>query len=406
MVPMEIGRKLFKDLWNEIREPQALILTGPRQVGKTTLMRALEASAKAAGMRTRYLDLEQPSDLASLKGGRKEIIDALVLEVDVVFVDEFYYLEDAGRIFKAIYDRAAAGGRRVKIVASGSSSVEIHGHLKESLAGRTITYRIFPLSYEEYRSWDSKDRPDFGEYLRYGGLPGLSRARSPERKQRLLQEYLSTYIFKDIKGLIREENIRAFNQLLYILAQNQGQLIEASGLARDLGLTPPTISSYLTILDRTYVNLLIPSYHTNLANELKKSRKTYLFDLGIRNIILKDFRPAEVREDRGGIYESHVLLTLLPLLQPNMELRFWRTKKQEEVDFVLLVDRQPFPIEVKTAWDRRSPPPGISAFCRRYPNTRTTFTIGARGGKTLKDGSTEHRFVAIEDVAGIPGWLR
>jgi predicted AAA+ superfamily ATPase len=91
MVQMEIGRKVFKDLWREIEEPEVLILTGPRQVGKTTLMRALEASAESAGMKTRFLDLEQPADLASLTGGRQEIIDTLVLGVDIVFVDEFYY---------------------------------------------------------------------------------------------------------------------------------------------------------------------------------------------------------------------------------------------------------------------------------------------------------------------------
>jgi predicted AAA+ superfamily ATPase len=106
--------------------------------------------------------------------------------------------------------------------------------------------------------------------------------------------------------------------------------VEASSLARELGVSAPTVSNYLTVLDQTYVNFLLPSDHSNLANELKKSRKTYLYDLGIRNSVLKDFRPTAEREDRGAIHESHVFLTLLPLLSPNMELRFWRTKKAEE----------------------------------------------------------------------------
>lgn len=267
-------------------------------------MRRLESDARAAGHRTRYLDLEHPSDLTFLQGQAAEVIESLTANVDLVFVDEFYYLKDAGRLFKAIYDRSERTGKRVKIVASGSSSVEVHAHLRESLAGRRITYRVFPLSWMEYRDWDSPIRPSFEDYLRYGGLPGLSSVGNEERKQQLLQDYLSTYLFKDVKGLVKEENIRAFNHLLHLLAQNQGQIVEASSLARELGVSAPTVSNYLTVLDRTYVNFLLPSYHSNLANELKKSRKTYLYDLGIRNSILEDFRPSGEREDRGAIHES------------------------------------------------------------------------------------------------------
>jgi hypothetical protein len=370
-------------------------------VGKTTLLRALDAAAREAGKKTRYLDLEQPEDLAALKGDKRQIIEVLTRGVDLVFIDEFYYLEDAGRVFKAIFDRGESRGHRVKIIASGSSSVQIHGHLKESLAGRTITYRLFPLSCDEYRAWDSPHRPDLKEYLSYGGLPGLSQAVDPARKQRLLQDYLSTYLFKDIKGLVREENIRAFNQLLYLLAQNVGQLVEVSSLSRELGLTAPTVARYLSILDQTYVNMLIPSYHSNLANELKKSRKTYLYDLGIRNIILKDFSAPEGREDRGAIYESYVFLTLLPLLAPNMEMRFWRTKKQEEVDFVILVNRRPYPIEVKAGWKAHAPPPGLSAFTRKYPDTRATFTVSATSREPLVDKPTTHHFLSFDEVAEV-----
>ncbi len=396
-----IGRRVYNDLRRELQEPQVLVLVGPRQVGKTTLLQHLEADARGEGSRTRYFDLEQPGDLARLTGSASEVVDALTSDVDLVLVDEFYYLEDAGRLFKAIYDRSARTGRRVKVVISGSSSIEIHTHLRESLAGRRVTYRIFPLTWSEYRGWRSGDRPSFLNYLRYGGLPGLSSVREGDRKERLLQEYLSTYLFKDIKGLVKEENVRAFNHLLYLLAQNQGQLVEASSLARDLGVSVPTVSSYLDVLDKTYVNYVLPSYHTNLANELRKSKKTYLYDLGIRNSILKDFRPVSDREDRGAIYESHVLLELLPLLAPSMELRFWRTKKKEEVDFVLIHNRNPTPIEVKSRHDRPVPPPGVTAFCRRYPEVSQTFTVSAARLSSVEVEGIAHHFPSFEDVPSI-----
>ncbi len=401
MVPMEIRRSIYNDLRRELDEPHVLVLVGPRQVGKTTLLRHLESDARAAGHRTRYLDLEQPADLALLRGEIAGVIETLTAGVDLVFVDEFYYLEDAGRLFKSIYDRSERTGERVKVVASGSSSVEIHAHLRESLAGRRMTYRVFPLSWSEYSAWDSPNRPSFEDYLRHGGLPGLSHVEDEERKNRLLQEYLSTYLFKDVKGLVKEENVRAFNHLLYLLAQNQGQLVEASSLARELGVSAPTVSSYLAVLDQTYVNFLLPCYHSNLANELKKARKTYLYDLGIRNSILKDFRPTAEREDRGAVFETYVFLTLLPLLAPNMELRFWRTKKKEEVDFVLVHNRQPTPIEVKSRLDHPAPPPGVLAFCRRYPNVRHTFTVSASSFAPVEVEGVAHRFVGFEEVPTI-----
>jgi predicted AAA+ superfamily ATPase len=401
MVPMLIKREIYDDLRRELGEPQVLVLIGPRQVGKTTLLQRLEADSKLSGLRTRFFDLEQPGDLALLTGDEAEVIKSLTSKTDVVFVDEFYYLEDAGRLFKSIYDRSARSGKSVKIVVSGSSSVEIHTHLQESLAGRRITYHIYPLSWTEYHAWDSPGRPSFEDYLRLGGMPGLSQVRTEERRQRLLQEYLSTYLFKDVKGLVREENIRAFNHLLYLLAQNQGQMVEASSLARELRVSAPTVANYFEVLDQTYVNYLLPSYHTNLANELKKSRKTYLFDLGIRNSILKDFRPASKRDDRGAIYESFVLLELLPRLSPTMELRFWRTKKKQEVDFVLVRDRQPTPIEVKSHIDRPVVHDGIAAFCRRYPSVAVTYTVSDTAFDPLEIDGVTHRFLSFEDAPSI-----
>jgi predicted AAA+ superfamily ATPase len=396
-----IGRRVYSDLRRELAEPQVLVLVGPRQVGKTTLLQRLEADARESGKRTRYFDLEQPGDLARLTGSASEVLDALTTDVDVVLVEEFYYLEDAGRLFKAIYDRSARTGSRLKVVISGSSSIEVHSHLRESLAGRRVAYRIFPMTWSEFSDWDSPERPSFEGYLRHGGLPGLSRVREDQRKERLLQDYLSTYLFKDIKGLVKEENVRAFNHLLYLLAQNQGQLVEASSLARELGVSVPTVSNYLDVLDKTYVNYVVSSYHSNLANELKKSRKTYLYDLGIRNSILKDFRPASDREDRGAIFESYVLLELLPLLDPSMELRFWRTKKKEEVDFVLIYNRQPTPIEVKSQLDRPTPPSGLRAFCRRYRDVTQTFTVSAASFPTIEVEGRSHHFLRFEQVPSI-----
>jgi hypothetical protein len=357
---MPIKRTYFDELWEEHNRSEISILLGARQVGKSTLMRQLEQKAKSAKLKTAFYDLEQPSDLNKLSGKPQNVIDALTAGADCVFIDEFHYLKNASKIFKAIYD----GKRPVKIYASGSSSLEIHKHLKESLAGRFRKHMIFPLTLKE---WGKVKGFKSGDYLIWGGLPGL--IHEPEERDRLqlLENILSAYITKDIKGLIKEENIRPFNSLLYCLAQSQGSVVVASSLARETGLSEPTVARHLEIMSQTYVLHCIQSYSTNLANELKKSKKFYLYDIGIRNMILKDVRGVTEREDKGVLFESAVFLHVLSQLQPNMELRFWRTKKGEEVDFVLVENRVPIPIEIKSQLKKAVVPKGMVQFLKRYP---------------------------------------
>jgi len=359
---MQIQRHYFKKLWGEISDRKISILLGARQVGKSTLLRQLEREAKKQGYATGFYDLEQPADLKKLAGDSENVIGELTEKTRVAFIDEFHYLKNASKLFKAIYD----SGKRVKIYASGSSSLEIHKHIKESLAGRFIRTMIFPLSLSEWRQVKGfKER----DYLEWGGLPGLIHQHTDEERVGLLDNILSTYITKDIKGLIKEENVRAFNSLLYLVAQSQGALTAASGLARETGISESTVARHLEVMAQTYVLHALPSYSTNMANELKKSKKYYFFDGGIRNALLKDFRPAEEREDKGVLYETAVMLHLISRLKPNMELRFWRTKKGEEVDFVLVKNRVPLPIEVKSDLTKPEIPWGLKSFLRRYPKT-------------------------------------
>lgn len=357
---MQINRLYFNKLWNEISEPFISILLGARQVGKSTLLRQLEEKAKKSSFTTAFYDLEQPSDLNRLSGTDQEIIRELTSQAQVIFIDEFHYLKNASKIFKAIYD----GHKPVKIYASGSSSLEIHKHLKESLAGRFAKTIVYPLSIEEW-----KQCPNFSndDYLQWGGMPALIHKPQANDRAALLENIVSSYITKDIKGLIKEENIRSFNSLLYLLAQSQGAVAVVSNLARETGLSESTVARHLEIISQTYVLHVVSSYSGNMANELKKSKKYYLFDIGIRNLLLKDFHAVSQREDKGALYETAVLLHLTAQLKPNMEIRFWRTKKGDEVDFVLLKNRVPIPIEVKSSLARPDAPKGLAGFIKRYP---------------------------------------
>lgn len=314
---------------------------------------------------------------------------------EIVFIDEFQYVRNISKILKAIFDSK----KKIKIICSGSSSLEIHKHLKESLAGRRFLYRIYPLEYTEIR--ESSPFFKFEDYLRFGGMPGLTHTDSQGRKQQILNELVGSYILKDIKSLIKEENIRAFNHLLYLLAQNQGSTISVHSLSLDVGLSSKAINRYFDILEQTYVNYRIYSYSKNLGNELKKSCKTYLYDLGIRNMLLKDFSAIANRPDKGVILESFVFLKLQAMLLPNMEIKFWRTKDGGEVDFILLKDRIPIPIEVKGKMAVLQIPSGLKRFLNRYPEVKLAYIINEQIEEEVKHGNCLVRFLTFENFLNI-----
>ncbi len=388
-----IKRNVFNKLQQELSRPEILILLGARQVGKTTLLRMLEDYARQEGLKTVFFDLEQPQVLAGFNRPDKEIAQMVSESGEVVFVDEFQYVRNISKIFKAVFD----SGKKVKIICSGSSSLEIHKHLKESLAGRKFLYRIYPLDYSEIK--DSKPDFKFDDYLRFGGMPGLTHTDSVERKQQILNEITGSYILKDIKSLVKEENIRAFNHLLYLLAQNQGSTISAHSLSAEVGLSPKAINRYFDVLEQTYVNYRVYSYSKNLGNELKKSYKAYLYDLGARNMLLKDFSAIDSRPDKGVILESFVFLRLQAGLKPNMEIKFWRTKDGAEVDFILLRDRKPIPIEVKSRLNFPEIPSGLKRFLDRYPDVKSAYIINGQISQEIKHGDCLINFLTFEEFS-------
>ncbi len=387
---MMIERNIIHKLEQELSHPEIIVLLGPRQVGKTTLLRALEDFARKKGHRTVFFDLEQPNVLANFNRSDSEIIRLIGESGDVVFIDEFQYLRNISKIFKAIFDAK----KKIKIVCSGSSSLEIHKHLKESMAGRRFLYKIYPLEYAEIKNSNIDFR--LGEYLRFGGMPGLTHAASAERKQQILSELLGSYILKDIKSLVKEENIRSFNHLLYLLAENQGSTISVHSLSAEVGLSPKAINHYLDILEETYVNYRIYSYSRNLGNELKKSCKTYLYDLGIRNMLLKDFSAVNSRPDKGIILETFVFLKLQSGLSPNMEIKFWRTRDGGEVDFILLKDRKPIPIEVKSKISSMEIPSGLKRFLARYPSVQSAYVVNEGIDQVTRYENCRINFITFE----------
>lgn len=388
---MKIKREIYAKLLKELNEPEILILTGARQVGKTFLLNELEKHVKLKNKRTQYFNLELPKDSLIFNKDTVELYDLLTTKTDYLFIDEFQYFENASKFFKAVFDDR---NLKVKIIASGSSSLEMHKHLKESLAGRKYEKIIYPLSYLEF----SQTKESFEKYLVYGGLPGLISKRTIRKKIELLNNLLETYILKDVKALIKEENISAFNNLIFLLASYQGQLVSINNLSNGLKVDNKTIERYISILEKTFVLYSLPSYSGNLSNELKKSKKYYFYDIGIRNLITTNFKPLKLRGDKGIIYETFVHNFLKHNLSKNMKLLFWRTRDGDEVDFVMLKNLDPYIFEVKSKINSFDIPNGIKKFIRSYPNTKKAFVINENLSGMEKYNNIKVHFLAINKL--------
>ncbi len=201
-----------------------------------------------------------------------------------------------------------------------------------------------------------------------------------------------------MKFLIKEENLRAFNHLLYLMAENQGQVFSVHSLANNINMTSKAVNRYLDILESTYVNFRITSFSNNLGNELKKSSKSYLYDIGIRNSLLKDFSSINDRKDKGAILETFVFLQLKSELKFNMEIKFWRTKDGNEVDFILLKDRKPFPIEVKSNLNSFDIPKGLKIFLKRYSDVKKAFVVNQNLTGSIIKGDVTFYFLKFEEL--------
>ncbi len=388
---MQLTREIFDTLKQELDNSKILILLGARQVGKTTLMNELEAYLLNEDKTTQFYNLEIPEDSLSFSQDQVELFKQLTKNTDYLFIDEFQYYENATKLFKAIYDDRKS---KVKIIASGSSSLEMHKHLEESLAGRKTQYIIYPLSFTEYRA----SKRSFDQYLIYGGNPELTHIKDKNKQGKYLKDLLATYIMKDIKALVKEENVSSFNALLYHLADHQGQVVSTNSLANELRMKNVLVEKSLEILSQTYVIHKIFSYSANLSNELKKSKKYYYYDMGIRNSIINDFSEIKVRKDKGSIYEQYVCNFLIQNSPANSELRFWRTRNDDEIDFVFLKNRKPYIFEVKSQIKTKVIPDAMKIFIRNYPSTQAAFIINENLEDEIEYRDVPVRFIKISQI--------
>ena len=327
------------------------LFIGPRQAGKTTILRQLELDVQGAGGATLFLNLEDPEYLELLNHSPKELLNLLPTtkkDKITVFIDEIQYLKDPSRFLKYLYDEQR---ERIKLVVSGSSAFYIDQRFRDSLAGRKRLYRVLTLSFREFLAFKGHNelsqfnvgqislpqRDDiieyYQEYIRFGGYPRVVLATEEKEKIMILEDLAYSYLKKDLyEADIRHEEV--FYKLLKLLAHQVGGLMNANELAKTLQVTQTAINHYLLILQKSFHICLIRPFFRNIRKELKKMPKAFFYDLGMRNFFSGKFAPYATREDKGELLENAAFRQLIEHADP-IDLHFWRLHDDLEIDFIV-----------------------------------------------------------------------
>ena len=327
MIPRFIQKSVIKDLF----KGKVILLFGPRQVGKTTLVRSIMRDVK---VKSAYFNCDEPDVKQQLEGKTSTELKSFLGDAELVVLDEAQRVLDIGMTLKLLVDTYP----EIQIIATGSSSFDLSAKAGEPLTGRNFPYTLYPLSELELSVVHDPLylRRTLEERLRFGQYPEIYTAESND-KERLLGIIKKDYLLKDILayGAIRGAN--KIMRLLQALALQIGHEVWPAELGNMLDMDRKTVESYLDVLEQTFIIFRMPSFSRNLRKELGKRYKIFFYDLGLRNTLINNFNPLKLRNDVGQMWENYIIAERMKYhsyLQTSVNHYFWRTYDQQEIDLI------------------------------------------------------------------------
>ena len=360
--------RLLKNLIEKrLYRNKAIIVIGPRQVGKTTLLKMLVSDTKNKVLEW---NCDEPDVRRKLTEPTSTELKAEIGDADLILIDEAQRVKNIGITLKLLIDNCP----EKQVIATGSSAIEMSNSINEPLTGRKYEYVMYPFSCEELFN-------EFGEQeelrmlerrLIYGSYPEVVNNAGEERDT--LTELVGSYLYKDIFSFQDVRKPEIIEQLLQALALQIGSEVSYNELGRLLGLNTATIQRYIDLLEKSYVVFHLRSFSRNVRSELKKSRKIYFYDNGVRNALIGDYKPLELRNDTGALWENYIISERLKYNAYNSfygKSYFWRTQQQQEIDYIEDIDGVLHTYEFK--WNNSKHPRLTDTFAKNYPNH--TFTV-------------------------------
>lgn len=322
IIEARINEHLFND--------KAIIVIGARQVGKSTLLKTI---AEQQSEKYLHLNCDDPEVRSILTNPNLEQLRLLVGNNRLMLIDEAQRVENIGITLKLITDNLP----QVQLLVSGSSSFELQQRLNEPLTGRKYEFRLYPLSVQElYDAFGLLAlRQNLETRMLYGSYPDI--ATHPGEARELLTELTNSYLFKDVLAIDNLRRPELLDKLLVALSLQIGSEVSYNELAKTVGSDSKTVERYIGLLEQSFVVFRLGAFARNLRNELKKSRKIYFYDLGVRNAVISNFAPLNLRNDVGAMWENYFIAERLKrndYARYGAKSYFWRTTSQQEIDYI------------------------------------------------------------------------
>ncbi|MDR1649908.1 MAG: ATP-binding protein [Synergistaceae bacterium] len=357
-----IERFLEEKMKAKLGRGKALVLMGARQTGKTTLIRSLVEGREG----TLWLNGDENDVRALFENISATRLKAILGQNSTLILDEAQRIRDIGLKLKLLTDQLP----HIQLIATGSSSFDLANQVNEPLTGRKWEYILFPLSFGEMAAHHSllEEKRLLPHRLVYGYYPDV--IGHPGEEKEILQQLSDSYLYKDVLAWERIKKSEKLVKLLQALAFQVGNQVSYPELGQMCGLDYKTTEKYILLLEQAYVVFRLGSFSRNLRNELKASRKIYFIDNGIRNAVVADFRPLELRNDAGALWENFMIVERMKKLRYR-EIRancwFWRTQRQQEIDYLEEADGRISACEFK--WNPSANFKQPRSFIEAYPKS-------------------------------------
>ena len=295
-----IQRIIQKSIQNDLFKGKAIVITGPRQVGKTTLLEALRTENNLDAL---WLNCDEPDIRLSLENVSSTQLKAMIGKHQLVFIDEAQRVKNIGLTLKLLVDQF----KEVQIVATGSSALELANEINEPLTGRKREYHLYPFSTAEMIGSCSEleEKRLLEQRLIYGFYPDI--VNDSGNAQRSLMSLSNDYLYKDLLALESIRKPALLEKILLALAFQIGSEVSFSEIAQSVGADIKTVEHYVSLLEKCFIVFQVGSFSRNLRNEIKKGKKIYFHDNGIRNAIIKNFNTIQLRQDIGALWENFLM---------------------------------------------------------------------------------------------------
>jgi len=364
-------KRLIENKLEELLNTQRkiIVLFGARQVGKTTIIEAVTKYFQGNILHINA-DEQQYDEILSSRDFSK--LSGLVDGYDLLFIDEAQRIVDIGINLKILYDKIP----NLKIIVTGSSSLDLANRINEPLTGRIITYNLFPISVLEWQNHvklnDYLASQKIEELLLFGMYPEIFSYNNFNQKRKYLDDLCKSYLYKDILSLANIKYPEKLNQLLRLLAYQVGQLVSLQELATTLQIHREALLNYISLLEKSFVIFRLSGFSRNLRKEVVKMDKIYFYDTGVRNALINNFNSLQYRNDNGPLWENFLVAERIKANAYHhnfVNSYFWRTYSGVELDLVEEKDGQLHGFEFKWGKKRKKQTKAPSSWSNTYKNS-------------------------------------